>query len=154
MSMATPGRRKAASFAVRAVVAITLSVMLSVSGAAAWSPAGVAADSSSDIPGVPLTPGVVVGPLGGNIYDVVYSLDVAPGAVVLASLTGSSGTDFDLYLFDSSATTVVTNQGVVARSTGPTARNRSPTGRRSAGVSTSTSTRRRQPLGRTHWSSR
>ena len=76
--------------------------------------------SSSDIPGIPPSPGVVVGPLGGNIYDVVYRLDVAPGSVILASLTGSSGTDFDLYLFDSSATTVVTNQGVVAKSTGPT----------------------------------
>ena len=40
--------------------------------------------------------------------------------VILASLTGSTGTDFDLYLFDGSATTVVTNQGVVALSTGPT----------------------------------
>ena len=118
--MATSGRGKVSSFAARAVAAIMLGVTLGVSGAVAWSPAGVAADSSSDIPGVPLTPGVVVGPLGGNIYDVVYSLDLAPGAVVLASLTGSSGTDFDLYLFDSSATTVVTNQGVVARSTGPT----------------------------------
>ena len=62
----------------------------------------------------------MVGQLGGNIYDAVYSIDVTPGTVILASLTGSLGTDFDLYLFDSSATTVVTNQGVVARSIGPT----------------------------------
>jgi hypothetical protein len=61
-----------------------------------------------------------VGPLGGDIYDVVYSVDVAPGSVILASLAGSAGTDFDLYLFDASATTVITNQGVVARSTSPT----------------------------------
>jgi hypothetical protein len=40
--------------------------------------------------------------------------------VVVASLTGSPGTDFDIYLFDASATTVVNNVGVVARSTGPT----------------------------------
>ncbi len=78
------------------------------------------ADSSADIPGVPLCPGIVVGTLGGSIYDVVYRLDVAPGSVILASLTGSSGTDFDLYLFDGSATTVVTNQGVSRESTGPT----------------------------------
>jgi len=69
--MATSRRGRAASFGARAVAAITLGVMLGVSGVAAWLPAGVAADSSSDIPGVPLTPGVVVGPLGGNIYDVV-----------------------------------------------------------------------------------
>ncbi len=79
-----------------------------------------AADTSSDIPGIPLAPGVVVGQLGGDIYDVVYSLDVAPGSVILASLAGSGATDFDLYLFDATATTVVTNKGVVARSTGPT----------------------------------
>ena len=101
----------------RASAALALAAALAVAGFAV--PAA-AADSLSDIPGVPLSPGVVVGPLGGNTYDVVYRLDVAPGSVILASLTGSSGTDFDLYLFDASATTVVTNQGVVARSTGPT----------------------------------
>jgi hypothetical protein len=104
----------------RARARIVLGVVLGISGAVA-SPAAVAvADSSSDIPGVPLSPGVVVGPLGGSIYDAVYSLDVAPGTVILAHLSGSSGTDFDLYLFDGSATTVVTNQGVIAKSTGPT----------------------------------
>jgi hypothetical protein len=99
---------------------IVLGVVLGISGAVASAPAVAAADSSSDIPGIPLSPGVVVGPLGGNIYDAVYSLVAAPGSVILASLTGTSGTDFDLYLFNGSATTVVTDQGVVARSTGPT----------------------------------
>ena len=84
-------------------------------------PPSAAADSSSDIPGVPLSPGVVVGPLGGSIYDVgLPPRRRARARVILASLTGSAGTDFDLYLFDGSATTVVTNQGVVAKSTGPT----------------------------------
>ena len=83
-------------------------------------PAEVAADTSSDIPGVVLASPVVSGSLGGDIYDAVYRLDVAPGSVILASLAGPVGTDFDLYLFDASATTVVTNQGIVARSTGPT----------------------------------
>lgn len=97
-----------------------LGVVLGISGALAAPRVVADADSTSDIPGVPLTPGILVGPLGGSIYDVVYSLVVAPGTVILASLSGSAGTDFDLYLFDSSATTVVNNQGVVARSTGPT----------------------------------
>jgi hypothetical protein len=99
---------------------IVLGLVVGIVGAITAAPGVTIADSSSDIPGVPLSPGVVVGPLGGSIYDAVYSLDVAPGSVILASVTGSAGTDFDLYLFDGSATTVVTNQGVVARSTGPT----------------------------------
>jgi hypothetical protein len=77
------------------------------------------ADASSDIPGIPLPGSIVTGILGGVVYDVVYRLDLAAGSVVVASLTGSPDTDFDLYLFDASATTVVDNVGVVARSTGP-----------------------------------
>ena len=111
-------KRFAGPAGVRAV-AVAFALLLGISGA--FRPPGVvSADSSSDIPGVPLTAGILVGPLGGDIYDVVYRLDVAPGTVILASLTGSTGTDFVLYLFDGSATTEVTNQDVVARSTGPT----------------------------------
>jgi hypothetical protein len=79
-----------------------------------------AADNSSDIPGIPLPGPVVTGRLGGPIYDVVYRLAVAPGQVILASLAGTGGTDFDLYVFDSSATTVLSNVGLVAKSVGPT----------------------------------
>jgi hypothetical protein len=88
---------------------------------AAVSPGAAALGAdTSDIPGVPYPGPVATGRLGGATYDVVYWLDVAPGSVILASLTGSSGTDFDLYVFDGSATTVVTNRGVIARSVGPT----------------------------------
>ena len=81
---------------------------------------GAVASNSSDIPGVPLTPGVVVGPWAEASTTPSTRSTSQQGSVILASLSGTSGTDFDLYLFDSSATTVVTNQGVVARSTGPT----------------------------------
>jgi hypothetical protein len=63
---------------------------------------------------------VATGRLGGPIYDVVYRLTTQPGYVIVASLTGTGGTDFDLYLFDSTATTVLSDVGLVAKSVGPT----------------------------------
>ena len=88
----------------------------------AWTPAASAGeplDNPSDIPGVPLPGPVATGRLGGPIYDVVYRLTVAPGSVIVAGLTGSAGTDFDLYLFDASATTVLSDVGLVAKSARP-----------------------------------
>ncbi len=101
------------------IPAITVALVLAISMGAAAKPAA-AADSSSDIPGIALPGAVVSGRLGGPIYDVVYRLDVPASSVIVAGLTGTSGTDFDLYLFDSTATSVVNNIGVVARSTGST----------------------------------
>jgi hypothetical protein len=98
---------------------LTIAVAFALSVVAAPT-STAAADPSSDIPGVPLPGSVVSGPLGGSIFDVVYRLDVPATSVIIAGLTGTEGTDFDLYLFDATATTVVTNVGVVARSTGPT----------------------------------
>ncbi len=83
-------------------------------------PVTALADSSSNVPGIPLPGPVVSGKLGGPIYDVVYRLDIQPGRIILVSLTGASGTDFDLYLFDPTATTIYGNAGLVAKSTGPT----------------------------------
>ncbi len=103
-----------------AVLAAILVVAASVASLAAGpAPARAAAAPDSDIPGVPLPGPVVTGTLGGPVYDRVYSISVAPGNVILASLTGSDATDFDLYLFDSTATTVVANPpvGLVAKST-------------------------------------
>ncbi len=77
------------------------------------------AGPESDIPGIPLPGPVVSGRLGGPIYDVVFRVDAPPGHVIVAGLSGTAGTDFDLYLFDASATTVVSNRGLVAKSTGP-----------------------------------
>lgn len=79
-----------------------------------------AADASSDIPGTPLPGSVASGPLGGSIYDVVFNVSVPAGSVLVASLTGPAGTDFDLYLFDQTATSVLSTNGLVAKSIGPT----------------------------------
>jgi len=83
-------------------------------------PPVTAADPSSDIPGLELPGPVAAGRLGGAIYDVVYRLTVEPGHVLVASLTGTEGTDFDMYLFDSTATTVLSNAGLLTKSNGPT----------------------------------
>ena len=79
-----------------------------------------AADASSDIPGIPLPGSVAAGRLGGAIYDVVYRVQMPAGYVMVASLTGTAGTDFDLYLFGSSATTVLSKTGLLKESIGPT----------------------------------
>lgn len=89
---------------------------------------------SSDIPGVPLPGPVATGPLGGPVYDVVYQVTIPAGNVLLASLTGTSGTDFDLYLFDSTATTVVSNVGLVTQSIGPTSTESISYGSRGGGM--------------------
>ena len=93
---------------------VTLAVSLLTGAATA-----AAADPSSDIPGIPLPGPVAAGRLGGAIYDVVYNLTVEPGHVIVASVTGTAGTDFDLYLFDSTATTVLSTKGLLTKSTGP-----------------------------------
>jgi len=119
-SRITPDRRWHRRFATRRLAVLSAAVALVLGMAAPWSPAVRGAEPTSDIPGVPLPGSVVSSLLGGPIYDVVYSIDVAAGEVVVIGLTGSTGTDFDLYLFDSSATTVVNDVGVVASSRGPT----------------------------------
>ena len=98
--------------------------MLLAVGVVPWGPASLsvnaADDPSSDIPGVALPGPVSAGRLGGAIYDVVYQFTVAPGRVIVANLTGPAATDFDLYLFDSSASTVLSEVGLLKKSTGPT----------------------------------
>jgi hypothetical protein len=99
-------------------LSIALLAAASLVGVAGATP--VAADQTSDIPGTPLPGTVASGLLGGPIYDVVFHVDVPAGSVIVASMTGTTGTDFDLYLFDQTATTVLSNTGLVAKSTGPT----------------------------------
>src|SRR3990172_10347812 len=86
-------------------LAVTLALVLGTSS-------GVArAADDSDIPGVPLPGSVATGQLGGPIYDHVYSIDIPAQRILLISLIGDSGTDFDLYLFNSTATTVGSTHG-------------------------------------------
>ena len=81
--------------------------------------ASAATPPESDIPGIALPGSVVSGQLGGPIYDVVYRVQVPAGYVLVAGLSGAAGTDFDLYLFDSSATTIQGSTGLLTKSIGP-----------------------------------
>ena len=59
-----------------------------------------------DIPGTPLLDSIVSDKLDAKTKrNVVYSIDVKAGDQINLSLSGDAGTDFDLDLFDSSATT-------------------------------------------------
>ena len=100
---------------------ILLSLALALAGIGSFAPSALAGPESN-IPGIPLPGSVATGKLGGPIVDVVYQIDLPPQRVLVLSLTGSAGTDFDIYLFDSSATSVYANPlvGLVAKSTGPT----------------------------------
>ena len=101
-------------------LSIALLAAASLVGVAGATP--VAADQTSNIPGTALPGTVTSGLLGGAIYDVVYRVTIPAGHVLLASMTGDPGTDFDLFLFDSSATSIYASPpvGLVAKSTGPT----------------------------------
>ena len=103
----------------RAIAVLFLSLCVALIGAMA-PPRAMAADPSGEIPGIPLPGSVATGRLGGPIYDRVYQVDVPAQRVLLLSLTGSAGTDFDIYLFDATATSVYASAGLVAKSTGPT----------------------------------
>jgi hypothetical protein len=102
---------------------LLLAVLLAMATAGLWT-SDATAGPESDIPGIPLPGPSATGRLGGPIYDVVYRFQTLAGFVVVVSLTGTTGTDFDLYLFDETATTVTSDQGLLARSTGPTSTER------------------------------
>lgn len=95
--------------------ALAIALLLSV-----LPPTPARSAEDSNIPGIPLPGPVVTGRLGGPIYDRVFWIDVPADRVILLALSGDAGTDFDLYLFDSSATTIYRTEGQVAASTGPT----------------------------------
>ncbi|WP_160724103.1 S8 family serine peptidase [Bacillus sp. USDA818B3_A] len=67
-----------------------------------------------DIPGTSLS-GTKVSDSLDQIADVddVYAVKLSKGEKLTASLTGATGTDFDLYLYDSKATTVKSSDGIL-----------------------------------------
>ncbi len=79
------------------------------------------AASDADIPGVPLPGSVVNGTLDQDTdLDDVFAVHLLKGEKLVATMSsGTPGTDFDLYLYDKTATTVKTGDGIVAYSENP-----------------------------------
>ncbi|WP_129727589.1 S8 family serine peptidase [Ectobacillus funiculus] len=75
--------------------------------------AAVNTQADNDIPGKPF-PGTTVSNTVSATTDLddVYSLDLKKGEKVTVTLTGAAGTDFDLYLYKPSATTVKSSDGI------------------------------------------
>ncbi|NBD24331.1 S8 family serine peptidase [Paenibacillus glycinis] len=75
---------------------------------------------NKDIPGMSLIVPSIDGQLDqANDPNHVYSVELSAGEEATFSLKGAAGTDFDLILYDSSATTVAGNEGAVAYSEHP-----------------------------------
>ncbi|RUS45673.1 S8 family serine peptidase [Cohnella sp. AR92] len=73
--------------------------------------------SDKDIPGTPLQDLEVSDYLDETTDpDRVYAIDLHAGETIKAKLTGDEGTDFDLYLYDPTATTIGGKTGIVASS--------------------------------------
>lgn len=75
--------------------------------------AAVNTQADNDIPGKPFPGTTASGTVSATTdLDDVYSLDLKKGEKVTVTLTGATGTDFDLYLYKPSATTVKSSDGI------------------------------------------
>lgn len=74
--------------------------------------------TSRDIPGTPLDDVTVTKKLNAetNETEDVYAIKLGAGESITATLTAGAETDFDLYLYDATATTVTSNYGLIAKS--------------------------------------
>ncbi|RXJ02246.1 hypothetical protein DS745_07610 [Anaerobacillus alkaliphilus] len=77
-----------------------------------------------DIPGIPVESEIIEGQLdNNNNSDDVYSIMLNKGQKLQLSLTGDTGTDFDLYLFNPQSKTVHLSEGIIAYSENPNTSN-------------------------------
>jgi len=88
-------------------------------GTLTWSVTG---PGDNDISGAPPIPGTWYQGLISSTYDQddVFTIPVFSRQTVNVSVTGDSGTEYDLYAFDPSATTVEGHSGALASATGTT----------------------------------
>jgi len=88
----------------RSVIA-TLALIVTLVASPATTRAS-AEESSRDIPGDSLPGPRVTSTVGGNIFDRVWSIDLAEGKVALFRLSGEVGAELGLYVFNSLAQSV------------------------------------------------
>ena len=96
-----------------------LSSLTSVVGSKGLINAGKAVDYQNDneIPGTPFTGTKVSNTLDSKTdLDDVYSINLLKGEKITITLTGATGTDFDVYLYNPTAKTVNSSAGIVAYS--------------------------------------
>ncbi|NBD22990.1 S8 family serine peptidase [Paenibacillus glycinis] len=73
--------------------------------------------SDDELPGKPIKDGKLTGAMDiGENPDDVYFVHLLAGDTLSLKLNGSAGSDFDLYMYDSSANTVQSSAGMVAHS--------------------------------------
>ncbi|MDR4949953.1 S8 family serine peptidase [Neobacillus cucumis] len=90
---------------------------LVLTGSMARADKALAYQPDSDIPGIPFTgTSVTTTANATNDKDDVYSMDLLKGERVTVTLSGATGTDFDIYLYNNTATTVNSSAGIVAYS--------------------------------------
>ena len=75
-------------------------------------PAVAAEDPASNIPGVAWPGSSVASRVGGAIYDRVWRLTLNEPRLVVISLSGASGSQLGLYVFDSGATSVTSGMPI------------------------------------------
>jgi hypothetical protein len=64
---------------------------------------------AGDIPGTPFEGTAISGTVGGELFDIVYSLNIESGTVLLVTLRGEAGAELGLYAFANDATSVYTD---------------------------------------------
>ncbi|NQW55835.1 MAG: hypothetical protein HQ458_03125, partial [Chloroflexi bacterium] len=84
---------------------LALLLTLSLSGFAT-TPAR-AAESGVEIPGIAWPGRPVTSTVGGPVFDQVWRLELPQGRVALIRLDGASGSELGLYLFDETATSIL-----------------------------------------------
>ena len=90
------------AFGLRALRILFVAALL----VAASTPA-LARDVSQEV-GTPLAPGQIRGSVGGDIVDLVYAIEVTSASVLVATVTGATGSELGLYLFPPSTESIQT----------------------------------------------